>query len=79
MAHIWLEAVVDAFLEARHQGHSPEAAVKIAERTVPAPPHRALTRQDLKTVKGIGHCRQYMTKLLRDRKFPQPFDRRQAG
>jgi len=73
MANRWLETHVDAFILACAQGHSPSEAVVIAESTTPRPPYRMLTRHELRDVKGIPFGRQWISKLVRRRTFPRPF------
>jgi predicted DNA-binding transcriptional regulator AlpA len=73
MANRWLEPSIDAYLFACAQGHTPGEAVVIAESIPPRPPYRMLTRRQLRDVKGIAVSRQWLSKLVRRRAFPRPF------
>ena len=78
MANRWLEVVVDEYLLACAQGRSPSEAVVIAESITPRPPYRTLTRHELRAVKGIPFGRQWLSKLVRRRNFPRPFQMSEA-
>jgi len=78
MANRWLETSIDAYLLACAQGHSPSEAVVIAESTTLRPPYRMLTRHELRTEKGIPFGRQWISKLVRRRTFPRPFQMSQS-
>jgi predicted anti-sigma-YlaC factor YlaD len=71
--NLWLEFVVDAYLQACADGRNWEEAVAEAERAIGNAPRRVLTREDLQTKKGIPYCRQYLSKKVREGTFPRPF------
>jgi hypothetical protein len=68
----WLEHVVDAYLRACAAGADWKIACAEAERTHTGPV-RALTREDLATVKGVQFSRQHVDRKVRDGMFPPPF------
>jgi predicted anti-sigma-YlaC factor YlaD len=71
--NLWLEHVIDAYLQACADGRDWKEAVAEAERTVGNAPRRALTREDLKSKKGIPYCRQHLRRKEREGTFPPPF------
>jgi hypothetical protein len=68
--NFWFENVVDAYLDAVAKGEDWRPAVN--EALTSKEPRRLLTQKDLRA-KGVKYSRQHLTKLLRKRTFPQPF------
>jgi hypothetical protein len=68
--NFWFEHVIDAYLDAVAKGEDWRLAVNAAQAS--KGPRRLLTQKDLKA-KGVKYSRQHLTKLLRKRVFPQPF------
>jgi hypothetical protein len=75
--NFWLEVVVDAYLLACAQGRDWRPACAAAEQAVEDSddPLRILTREDLKTRKGLAYSRQHLHRLVRGGAFPAPFKR----
>jgi hypothetical protein len=71
--NFWLELEIDAYLRACAEGRDWEEAVAEARRVSSNAPLRVLTREDLKRKKGIPYSRQHISRKVRNRTFPRPF------
>lgn len=70
--NFWLEAVIDAYLQACARGEDWRAACAAAEANA-TKPWRVLTQKDLKHKKGLSYSRQHITRRVNDGTFPRPF------
>jgi hypothetical protein len=68
--NFWRENVIDAYIVALATGQDWRIAVNAAQSS--KEPTRLLTQKDLRA-KGVKYSRQHLTKLLRKRVFPRPF------
>lgn len=70
--NFWLEAVIDAYVDACARGEDWREPCAAAPAKVGAS-RRVLTLQDLKTVKGIRYSRQHISRKITNGTFPAPF------
>lgn len=72
--NFWFEHVIDAYLVACAEGRDwREAVAAAAENTSAKAPCAVLTQQDLKFKKGLKYSRQHIGRLVKDARFPPPF------
>ena len=70
--NLWFEHVIDAYLQACASGRDWREAIAAADEQFEGP-RRVLTREDLKTRKGIHYSRQHLAKKVKGGGFPKPF------
>ena len=74
MRNLWLEHIIDAYLDACAQGRDWREACAAAEQALGAGARRALTQKDLKDRKGIPYSRQHLDRKMKAGSFPLPFN-----